>query len=71
MKVEIEVRSICNQIHLETDRLFIRILGMSDKNDFFAYRSLPEIYQFQGWRPKDITEIEDLGFAIEEDSNDN
>jgi len=31
---------------------------MQDKDAFFAYRSLPEIYRFQGWRPKDKYEIE-------------
>lgn len=43
---------------IETDRLLIRILEMKDKNDFFKYRSMPEIYQYQAWRPKDIDEVE-------------
>ncbi len=45
---------------IETDRLLIRILNMKDKNDFFQYRSMPEIYQYQAWRPKDIDEIEEF-----------
>jgi RimJ/RimL family protein N-acetyltransferase len=46
--------------HIETDRLLIRTLEMKDKNAFFQYRSMPEIYQYQGWRPKDIDEIEEF-----------
>ncbi len=50
-----------NKFHnLVTDRLLIRILEMKDKDVFFKYRSLPEIYQYQAWRPKDIKEIEDF-----------
>ncbi len=45
---------------IETDRLLIRILNMKDKNDFFQYRSMPEIYQYQAWRPKGIEEIEEF-----------
>ena len=33
-KDETEVSNICNQIHLEADRLFLRILQMRDKNVF-------------------------------------
>lgn len=33
---------------------------MKDKNAFFQYRSMPEIYQYQAWRPKDIDEIEEF-----------
>ncbi len=43
---------------IETDRLIIRTLKMKDKNEFFQYRSMPEVYQYQGWRPKNIEEIE-------------
>ncbi|MGL6216820.1 MAG: GNAT family N-acetyltransferase [Lacrimispora sphenoides] len=43
---------------IETDRLLIRTLEMKDKYEFFRYRSMPEIYQYQSLRPKDISEIE-------------
>jgi RimJ/RimL family protein N-acetyltransferase len=43
---------------IKTERLFIRLLEMKDKEDFFKYRSMPEIYQYQSWRPKSISEIE-------------
>ncbi|MHB1150745.1 MAG: GNAT family N-acetyltransferase [Eubacteriales bacterium] len=39
-----------------TDRLLIRKLEIADNNDFFNYRSLPEIYEFQSFKPKDIIE---------------
>jgi len=43
---------------ITTDRLFIRILDISDKDAFFKYRSLPEVYQYQSWKPQTINEIE-------------
>lgn len=46
--------------YIETDRLLIRTLSMKDKNDFFKYRCLPEVCQYQGWRPKNIEEIEEF-----------
>lgn len=45
---------------IKTERLLIRILDMRDKESFYKYRSLPEIYQFQSWKPKNIKEIEDF-----------
>jgi len=45
---------------IKTDRLYIRILEMKDKDAFFKYRSMPEIYQYQSWRPKSISEIEEF-----------
>jgi RimJ/RimL family protein N-acetyltransferase len=39
---------------------------MKDKEDFFQYRSMPEIYQYQSWRPKHIKEIEE--FIIKNDA---
>ena len=49
-----------NHINIKTDRLLIRILEMKDKEDFFEYRSMPEIHQYQSWRPKQISEIEEF-----------
>lgn len=45
---------------IKTQRLLIRILDMKDKESFFKYRSLPEIYRFQSWKPKTINEIEEF-----------
>jgi len=33
---------------------------MKDKEAFFHYRSLPEIYKYQSWRPSNIEEIEEF-----------
>ncbi len=45
---------------IKTDRLLIRILEMKDKELFYKYRSMPEIYKYQSWRPKNIREVEDF-----------
>jgi RimJ/RimL family protein N-acetyltransferase len=47
-----------NHLSIETDRLYIRILDMQDREALYGYRSLPEIYRYQTWRPKDITEAD-------------
>jgi RimJ/RimL family protein N-acetyltransferase len=49
-----------NIINITTERLQIRKLSMKDKNDFFNYRSLPEIYKYQCWRPRFICEAEEF-----------
>lgn len=46
--------------NIRTERLLIRIVEMKDKEDFFQYRSLPEIYKYQCWKPKSIKDIEDF-----------
>lgn len=38
-------------MNLETDRLFIRPLGLENLNDFYAYRSDAEVARFQGYKP--------------------
>lgn len=43
-----------------TKRLELRKLNMNDKEDLFKYRSLPEVYKFQGFKPNDINEIDDF-----------
>ncbi|NCB75070.1 MAG: N-acetyltransferase [Clostridia bacterium] len=43
---------------LKTERLSLRVLNMDDKELFFQYRSIPEIYRFQSWKPSTIEEIE-------------
>lgn len=45
---------------IETERLLIRTLEMKDKEDFFKYRSMPQIYKYQTWRPKQMEEIEEF-----------
>ena len=43
---------------MTTDRLSIRILGLADKHALFKYRSLPEVHQYQSWKPQTLEEIE-------------
>ena len=43
---------------IKTDRLFIRTLARQDRDAFFRYRSLPEVFKYQSWRPQDMGEIE-------------
>ncbi|MBP8640838.1 MAG: GNAT family N-acetyltransferase [Oscillospiraceae bacterium] len=43
---------------LETDRLLVRILKTRDRDAFFIYRTLPEIYQYQAWKPSSISVID-------------
>lgn len=45
---------------IKTDRLLIRSIEMKDKETFFAYRSRPEIYQYQSWKPTCICEVEEF-----------
>lgn len=42
---------------IDTDRLSIRRLVMRDKEAFFSYRSLPDVQEYQGWRPTSMEEI--------------
>ena len=43
---------------IRTERLLIRRLEMDDAQDFFEYRSLPEVYEFQSFKPKNVKDIE-------------
>lgn len=43
-----------------TERLIIRRLEIADSPDFFAYRTLPEVCRYQGWRPKNRQEIDEF-----------
>jgi len=45
---------------IKTDRLLIKTLEMENKDEFFKYRSLPEVYKYQTWKPKDINEIKNF-----------
>lgn len=43
---------------LETKRLTIRPISLSDKNEIFEYRCDKEINKYQGWVPKTIEDVE-------------
>lgn len=48
-------------LHLETDRLILRLFVESDAEAFSAYRSDPEIARFQGWEaPFSITQAQEF-----------
>jgi RimJ/RimL family protein N-acetyltransferase len=46
--------------NIKIDRLLIRQLEMQDKNVFFEYRSMPEVYRYQGWKPRTIHDAQDF-----------
>lgn len=45
---------------ITTDRLTLRRLKIEDREEFFRYRSLPEVYKYQSFTPKNIEEIDDF-----------
>lgn len=45
-------------ISIETRRLLLRPLFLADAEEFFAYRSLPEVGLFQSWQPETIEEVQ-------------
>ena len=47
-------------IRIETERLLIRTLSMEDKEAFYKYRSMPEVYKYQSMRPGSINEVEEF-----------
>ncbi len=49
-----------NSICIQTDRLLIRTIELTDKEDFFHYRSMPQVYKYQSWKPKQIGEVEEF-----------
>jgi len=51
-------------VQLETPRLLLKDLTVDDAEALFAYRSLPEVTEFQGWTP---TQISDAVQFIEQD----
>ena len=43
-------------IEIKTSRLYLRPISINDADTIFNYRSLPEVYEYQGWRPNSIAE---------------
>jgi RimJ/RimL family protein N-acetyltransferase len=56
-------------ITITTDRLLLRKLEINDRDDFFRYRSLPEVYEYQSFMPKNVGEVDD--FIRDNHSNPN
>lgn len=49
---------------ITTDRLILRKLEIVDREDFFKYRSLPEVYEYQSFIPKNINAVDDFIIGI-------
>ena len=47
-------------LNITTDRLSLRKLEKTDRADFFKYRSLPEVYKYQSFMPKNMNEVDDF-----------
>ncbi|MCJ7688278.1 MAG: GNAT family N-acetyltransferase [Clostridiaceae bacterium] len=45
---------------ITTDRLILRKLEAYDREEFFKYRSLPEVCEYQSFIPKNINAIDDF-----------
>lgn len=43
-----------NEIYISTETLVLRGIIISDAESIFEYRSNPQIYKFQGWKPKKL-----------------
>jgi RimJ/RimL family protein N-acetyltransferase len=44
-------------IKLETERLLIRDIQLSDAQAIFSYRADPKVYLYQCWRPKTLEDV--------------
>jgi len=45
---------------IATKRILLKLLSLEDAKDLFLYRSLPEVYKFQCWVPKNISDAEEF-----------
>jgi RimJ/RimL family protein N-acetyltransferase len=54
---------------ITTDRLLLRKLEINDREDFFTYRSLPEVCEYQSFMPKNIREAGGFISNIPSESN--
>jgi RimJ/RimL family protein N-acetyltransferase len=46
--------------HFLTERLVIRVLTLDDVQAFYEYHVLPEVSQYQGWRPRQLSDAEEF-----------
>ena len=49
-----------SEINISTERLELRGLILSDTKALYKYRTMPEIYKFQGWKPQSLEEVENF-----------
>ena len=45
---------------IETQRLLIKRIEINDSKKMYAYRSLPEVYKYQAWRPESTVEVSEF-----------
>jgi len=46
-----------NEMNISTERLVLRGIIISDAESIFKYRSNPQIYKFQGWKPQKLEDV--------------
>jgi len=49
-----------NEIYISTERLALRGIIISDAESIFKYRSNPQIYKFQGWKPQKLEDVKEF-----------
>ncbi len=49
-----------NEMNISTERLALRRIRISDAESIFKYRSNPQIYKFQGWKPQTVEEVKEF-----------
>ncbi|HEY8889520.1 MAG TPA: GNAT family protein [Clostridium sp.] len=54
---------------ITTDRILLRKLEINDRNDFFRYRSLPDVYEYQSFIPKSLNSVDDFISGIASNPN--
>jgi RimJ/RimL family protein N-acetyltransferase len=47
-------------LDLQTERLKLHPLQLADAGALFSYRSLPEVYRYQQWAPRQLKEVLDF-----------
>lgn len=48
-----------NEFTVSTDRLILRCVRLSDAESILKYRSDPQIYEYQNWKPRMLQDVED------------
>ena len=49
-----------NEMNISTERLVLRGIRISDAEPIFKYRSNPQIYKFQLWKPQKLEEVKEF-----------
>lgn len=49
-----------NEMNISTERLALRDIGIFDAESIFKYRSNPQIYKFQSWKPETVEEVREF-----------